>query len=817
MTGIRVWLTLVIAVSMGPLLSRPCGAQGREVTLTAAQRKLEEANRLVKSGKPKRADGLYREAIALDPNLEDAYEWYSMSKFAQRQYKDGERIARDGLKHIQGSIALKAQLGLHLVQQRKFNEAHKYLKTTAARLKTRFEVQAVAGQCCLHVGDYECAELALRNYLSSRPSRLKKRDNDFRFLLGLTLLKKGDVRQAETILNKVLLVNPDSVPAQVAKAEVFLRTGKCAQAVSAYERLFRRHPRQKVAALRLLSSESYLCVRRYREALREAELFLREEPSNVKGLLLKGDALTRLRRFDRALAVYKKAAALSGGSPEVRRRIAEVCFDQRRYSEVLEQLREELARPDAHLDSLVLGIRAAIRAKKLTTALELAGRLAKEKGTVRNYYYAGMAHSSASQFEEALVHYEKARALSVTHQGVSREMVRALCHIARRHYQQAEYAKAIEYLDRALVLGKSSVVVNRNFAVVLFRQGRNREALQRLEIVLRKVPNDFLANRLMGRILFQMGKYNEAQTAFDQAVGTVLAFKGPALARALVESGACYLAAGKVDQAIVRLERALELARRPSPLADEAGGNVARAYVRKARKSMKQGNNQEAWAELQRALGASTALPPKERAVVQIAVALGALTVGNVEKGRSLLRGSKHLSSALRPPYAQLGVKLLLTYADYLAPSPQLKLKAAQQFEKLGARLPVDARARLLKLAQSAQEQAGALFFRAGKTRLAQRTLAKASRLPSGGKSPRWRHNMAVVDYEAGAKAAALATLDTVKGSVPAALCNLAIHFNKMREMDKSLDLFRQCERRKVPYPGLREIIKAQSRVVGPR
>jgi hypothetical protein len=168
----------------------------------------------------------------------------------------------------------------------------------------------------------------------------------------------------------------------------------------------------------------------------------------------------------------------------------------------------------------------------------------------------------------------------------------------------------------------------------------------------------------------------------------------------------------------------------------------------------------------------------------------------------------------LVPPFNKIGDKLLAAYADYLTPGARAKQAAGAALARMAAKLKPPAKNKLMNLARSAYEQTAVLLFRAGRKAQAQRALAKASRLTKG-VTPQQKHNLAVINYMAGKRQAAVTAMSAVQGKVPMAKCNLAVHYEMTGSTEKAYRMFMACQRARAPYPGLNEIVKAKKRVFG--
>lgn len=806
----RYGFTLAVCIA----LTWPTAAsgQGRTGTQSEAQRAVEEADALVKLKNFKDADELYKRAIAMDPSFVKAYERYSMSLFAQKKYQQGADVAFNGLNQLPGNDSLKAMLGMHLFKMRKIKEAYEALKNTVNTHPSRFEIQAPTAQCCYLVEDFECTVAALQNYLTSRPTSLAKGDYKFQVLQATAHLKLKQYNRSKKLLEKVLKAKPDYRPARSKMAEVLLAKGDCSRAVAAYERLYRE---KKSSELSLRLGQSYLCVRRYRSALRMADAHLREDKDSIEGMLLRGDAYFNLRSYTRSMLDYQRANVMTRGQPEVKLRIAKVSFRRKKYMATLAQLEDELKKPSPDENTLILALRAAIRAKRIRVAMSSAAKLLEKKQKNADiFYYAGMANNSAGQFEGAIPMFEKSLDLDKNHHGARREVIRALSHLGRLALKQKNQEDALRYLKKAYRYDPRSIVLNRNLAVVYLRLDKNKSALKHINVILKKIPRDYMGNRLAGRAYLQMDKKKTALEHYNRAMEVVMRHGGIALARIYAVTGVLQVQVGILDVGLLQLKEALQQAQRDGSvpaLVLDIKRNYAQALVMKANDAMSKGENKDAWIRLQQAEAMSSDLPADERAVVQLNVALAALSTNKIEEGmKTIKKLRRQLGKLLVPPYDKVGFRLLNAYAQYLTPNPKDKLKAAAQFAKMASKLPSPHREKIKELARSAYEQAADRQFRSGQVKQAVKSMASARKLAKG-TTPAQRHNMAVLQYFSGKKSAALSALEGIKSRIPLALCNIAVHHDNTGDGRKSYDLFKQCQKRGVPYPGLKGIVESKA------
>lgn len=808
------WVPLVFLLA----LSTPVAAQ-RTGTAAEARSALAAAEALSKNGKF--ADSLeqFRRALRLDPMLTEAYEGYANALFILGKHREGAQVSRQGLKQAPDNQTLQGHLGMHLYALGRTREAHGYLRKVLQSQAARFEIMAVAGQCCLKVQDAGCAVTALESYFKHRPDRLRAKDAAFRVLLSRAYRIGGEpgkaLEQVETVLRK----DRKNLAARAAHAQAQLALKQCGPALAALEKLKAELKAEQFASLRLDLGRAYLCAGRFREALREAQAWLQRTPDDTDALLLQADASARLRRYDQALAIYRKLLALQD-SAAIRTQMAELLFVQKKYAAALTEVERALKQDRPSEDALTLGLRAALRLKKKDRALSFAERLLTLPSPGASvFYYAGMAHSSSGKFERALELYEKALALDGKHRGARGELVRAAAYLARAAYRKNELPAAVAHLQRALKHDPASLVLNRNLALCFMRQGKPAEALERLEVIFKRVPRDYVANRLAARTLLGLGRTKQALERLDLAVATVYRHGGVALAQVLAESGLVRLKLDQVDRAVAELERALELSRGMESAFELAAGvraNLARAYTIQAFRLLDGDKPKAAWAVVQKGRPLLEGLPPGERAVAQLVALLGAVAAGQAEDGKALLASLTlaRKGSALRAPFDKLGKPFLAAYLDLASPVAAVREKAAARLATFARRVPPGMRKLLQALAASVQQSAAVAFFRQGNIRAAQKAMGQARKLDASA-SPRERHNMAVLDYRAGNKGAAVASLEKLRGTVPLAACNLAVHREQVREMAKAFELFRECERRGGGYPGLKQILATKERIHG--
>jgi tetratricopeptide (TPR) repeat protein len=510
------------------------------------------------------------------------------------------------------------------------------------------------------------------------------------------------------------------------------------------------------------------------------------------------------------LLVMLAGAACSGPVESDELKAARAQFQQKRYTAALRDLTLQLAAPRVSEEALILGVRAALRAKELGRARELAKRLLSHpKASADGSYYAGMVESSSGAFERALSLYKQALAKDPQHQGARQESVTALCHQGRAAMRKKDLAAARQLMARAQRIDPKANVVDRNLALIELRSGRPGQAIVPLRRVLSRAPEDHLANRLMGRALAATGQLKLAERHLEQAVATGHALGPEAHARTLMLSGVVRARLGKLYSAMVDLTQAAnELGREHPKLLAQVQARVARVRAALGIEQLGSGKEQAAWHSLRGALAACASLQPADRAAIQRAVLVGVAVRGRgAEQGKKLLSGLKvDPEPALRADYTPIAAELIGAYADYFAQNAFRRLKAAESFEQMAERVATPASDKLLAMAVRSRVRAAARLFDKGAFARAHKVHEQALK---GLKKtpPAWRHNAAVLDYVSGDRKPAIAALGRLTSEVPLAVCNLAAYREQAFFPQEAYRLFRQCKERGGHFPRLQQIL----------
>jgi len=411
----------------------------------------------------------------------------------------------------------------------------------------------VEGVQALQAGDFGRAAASFRSVLEAQP--------DFEpALLGLSeaLAQEGDTVAALTLARHALELRPDSAPATLAVARQLAQLGASVQALEALERLRTLEPNEiqgyRLSALLLRD------LRRGDEAIEVLRLALErglrdprlEEELSV--LLIAADRPGEAReRAAAALAEHGETAGL-----QLAYGLAIVVADPTARDQAIALLEraielgiEDPAKVHLELGSLLL---EAKRPEEAIEHLLLARELMPESPEV--YYKLGAAQRAlgdASGARESLTRFQELKAEDERLERLELEVGTAL-NTAQELASANQLIEALETLDTLITRDPDEFRAHVLRGKILYSMGRQAEALAAIERARQLAPSQIEPLYLQGMFLLQLNRADEAQAALEQVISLE-----PNLGEAYVLLGGAAAKLGHPDEAITHFEHALKL------------------------------------------------------------------------------------------------------------------------------------------------------------------------------------------------------------------------------------------------------------------
>lgn len=356
-------------------------------------------------------------------------------------------------------------------------------------------------------GRQEEAEALCREALRRAPA-----DPEVLRLAGILAHESGEEIEALELIDRSLLLLPDSAASHHARGEILLALGRPDEALAAYRAATGLAPDH--AAAWFGSGMALRDLGRLPEALRGFEEALRLRPDDAEAMLERGMALEGLGRPDEALAAFEAGARLRADLPLLQDRLGCALGAAGRWDEAL----------TAH--------RAAI---------------ALDPEVPAAYCHLGAALGAVGRYHEAVDALQAALTLDP--------------HSPDAHNCMGTVLRGLGYLDQAVSAFRQALAGRPDFGAAHFNLGqlladlgRPAEALTSLRSALAFRPEAGETHAALGAVLVRLGRPAEAVTAYRQAIGLL-----PAQAETWYGLGGAMREEGRFKEAIAAYTHAIEL------------------------------------------------------------------------------------------------------------------------------------------------------------------------------------------------------------------------------------------------------------------
>jgi tetratricopeptide (TPR) repeat protein len=786
-------------------------AQGRAGPDQPGQEAFDEGMKAFNSDDFPTAEQKFKDAIAQNSKLTDAYWHLAAIYYRNKAYKQAVELLRKCPD--QSNTDVMEQLGLNLFKTASPPpaEAVKLLEEVTKSRPDAFAAQEKLGEYWLKTEPQKAAE-AFKAYFKARPQAAAELDPQVHMLLGTALVLAKDWETAQKEFEGLLKTKPNDLGAKLMLGTVFVGKGACSQAITLYERLLGEAQKQPSIYYNL--GTCYLKSNRASDAQREAELYTRAKAQDPKGNVLLGDARFEMKNYVGALSAYQAAERLDQLSGPIKTKIGKTYLAQKNYAAAKTVLEQAAAAQPNDLE--VLGGLVEVYLATNVPFEQVRPNVEKLAAATRDVHAqmsAGLAYFTYNRDDKAEECYKNAMALEPTSGNAKLQLAKVYNRRAGAALEKNDPARAELLLQEALKLTPDDLMTNRNLALTMIMLKRYPDANELLTRILKKVPNDMVVNRLMARAYLGMGKKPEAMTAYEKAAQIALRVRGPDLAGVYAELGPLYVENGKLDQAVTVLEQAVREGG-PTTVVNAVQRNLAIAYFKRGLDRLKDPKQADgALDDITHAVGAPKgALTPKEMAAVSCGEAFAALKANKVQQAQeALLRAQQSGGCTLKPPYDKLGVPFFAAYANYRdSSSLQKRESAIKVFTQLSVKTPGDW---LKTLLRSAYELAGYDYYQKNDEKKAEQYLRSALKVPAKGDRRELDHNLAALDLAAGRVPQAERVFDALNGRPPESLVNLGIVRDKQGEPKKALELYKRALEKGPHAPKLREWIDVKERL----
>ncbi len=435
-----------------------------------------------RGGRPQEAVEAFQRAIALDPKDKMAH--YNL---AQTLIKLGRK--QEG----------QQQLALFEKLQREAEEMEHRRFTLGGTFQTAMK----------HVQEGRLGEGAamLNQVLALDPNFVPAL-----YTLGFTLLTQGKYDQAIGTLQKAVEINPLHAGAYAYLGVAYSKTGKLPQALEATERatvIYDEDPQfhNQLGEIYLELDQKEKAQQALEQALSLDEKFFMEH-LNLGSLFLQEGKLEPAQNHLQA------AVTSAPNNPEAHRLLGLAYLEDGQYDESITHYKEAVRLAPKQVQLRLALADALIRGRRLDDAestLVAATQLDTQSGLA--HYNLGELYRKEGKFQPALGEFQKAIALKV-----DVALDRVYLKVGNIYGAQIKFDEAVAAVKKALEIKPKNLEAHGALGGLYHRRNQLDQALAEYQAILALDPKEAGAYAEIALIGLQMGKYQGAKEAAEKAL-----------------------------------------------------------------------------------------------------------------------------------------------------------------------------------------------------------------------------------------------------------------------------------------------------------
>jgi len=483
----------------------------------------------------------YQNAIALDPGQSSTYTNLGYLQLGQGKPDEAEATFQAAVSAAPKSVQARLALANFYWSTRRLPEAEATLKSALDLDEAEKTANRVLGLFYLstnRVAEAEKYFIALARATQSGPSALALAD------YYLVAQRPADARQ---ILQAQLRNDANYAAASVRLASLDAAEGHRAAALDRVDEVLRRQPKDSTALL--LSGRLLLTDGKRAEARKRAEQVIANEPNSSAASIawqMIGAIESSVDRRPEAVAAYQQALKRQPTSLVANLGLARLYLGAGEADKAATYARQVLQVRPGHPDASGILVRAAVAKgdlvqaamdlsrlqKAIPDSIEIAKlnamvQLASKKPEAARPFYERVLRVAPSDLEAlegiSLIDIMAGRTqaaaarieniLKAATPGAGLLMLAARVEAANRNSEAAE-----KLLLQAIDSDPDRLPAYNLLASLYSREGRVREAIDRLGQILAKNPNSVGAETLTGILLEQQGRKDEAEKHYLRAI-----------------------------------------------------------------------------------------------------------------------------------------------------------------------------------------------------------------------------------------------------------------------------------------------------------
>ncbi|MGA7687367.1 MAG: tetratricopeptide repeat protein [Terriglobales bacterium] len=317
---------------------------------------IAQAEEAIQKGNFSSAETLLKKAIERDPENKEkwAYQaWFDLGFVLNRLGRSDDSIAAYRKSVAAKPEVFESNLNLGLMLERTHNsEAEKYLRAATTLTPTAHleEGQARAWLSLGHTLENRDPAQALLAY--DKAAELTPTDPEPHLSAGLLDERQKDFAAAEAEYKKVLAIDAHSTDAAIGLTNIYMKSGRLADAEPLLRRLAADRPDD--GGLHLQLGRVLLAEKKNDKAIVEFQAALKLSPKDADAQRELADLYASAGKNDLAEAAYRPLVAAQPNDPELHRALGRALLLQKKFPEAQQELliavRLKRDSPDAYVD-----------------------------------------------------------------------------------------------------------------------------------------------------------------------------------------------------------------------------------------------------------------------------------------------------------------------------------------------------------------------------------------------------------------------------------------------------------------------------------
>jgi tetratricopeptide (TPR) repeat protein len=420
------------------------------------------------------AEKAFKEALEIDPDSERALIGNGELFYVAGRYS--EAIARFTRAKEVNPQSLTAALGI--AKSKIKLERSKEARTELAELAKSNKHPLVGywlGQAAEALGDRKAAEAAYRDAIKNNE---KHADAVTAYVaLADLLTARGDTAEASKILADASTKLADSVELHNAKGDFAMKAGRLDEAKAEFRAALKLEPHNSLSRFRLAATLRR--AREFAEAQRELDVVAEADPSFPGLMLERGLLYEATGDTEKALSMYNEALKKAPDDLDLKLRIGSTQVISGNPKQALVLLQDVIAK--------------------------------RPRSAEVNHFYGRARLFTDAEPREALQHLQLAVQLDPNR-------AEYFLYVAIAANQIPDLNTASEAVDKALALDQNYGEAYWQKGVILQKSGKTRDALDVLDIAIKKNPTLHEAYAAMARCYQDQSDYAAAEQAWRKAI-----------------------------------------------------------------------------------------------------------------------------------------------------------------------------------------------------------------------------------------------------------------------------------------------------------